>query len=124
MGLDTVELVMELEDEFDLNIPDDVAAVLTTPGQVSDYLIAALGGRAALTGVCSSACSFYRLRQQLMARFGTPRAAVRPGTSIGELVPGAGRRAWRAIADGSGLRREPNVLFQSRFPPPTRRSTS
>ena len=29
-SLDTVELVMELEDEFDMNIPDDEAEMLQT----------------------------------------------------------------------------------------------
>ncbi len=37
-SLDTVELVMELEDEFDLNIPDDEAEKIQTVGQAIDYI--------------------------------------------------------------------------------------
>lgn len=37
-SLETVELVMELEEEFDLNIPDDVAETLQTPADVLRYL--------------------------------------------------------------------------------------
>ncbi len=37
-SLDTVELVMLLEDEFDIEIPDDVATELYTVGDVSKYL--------------------------------------------------------------------------------------
>ena len=37
-SLDTVELVMLLEDEFDIEIPDDVAAELHTAGDVANYL--------------------------------------------------------------------------------------
>ena len=37
-SLDTVELVMLLEDEFDIEIPDDVASELHTVGSVYDYL--------------------------------------------------------------------------------------
>jgi acyl carrier protein len=37
-SLDTVELVMLLEDEFDIEIPDDIAAELHTAGDVSKYL--------------------------------------------------------------------------------------
>lgn len=39
-SLDTVELVMALEDEFDLDIPDDEAEKLTTVGKAMDYVLA------------------------------------------------------------------------------------
>lgn len=37
-SLDTVELVMELEDEFDLTIPDEEAEKLKTVGEAVTYL--------------------------------------------------------------------------------------
>ena len=37
-SLDTVELVMELEEEFDINIPDDVAEKIQTVGQAVDHI--------------------------------------------------------------------------------------
>ena len=39
-SLDLVELVMELEDQFGLKIPDEDAQKLTTVGQAVDYVIA------------------------------------------------------------------------------------
>lgn len=37
-SLDTVELVMELEEEFDIDIPDDAAEKIQTVGQAIDYI--------------------------------------------------------------------------------------
>jgi acyl carrier protein len=39
-SLDTVELVMALEDEFDLDIPDEEAEKLTTVGKAIAYVLA------------------------------------------------------------------------------------
>ena len=37
-SLDVVELVMELEEEFDINIPDDAAEKIQTVGQAVEYI--------------------------------------------------------------------------------------
>jgi len=37
-SLDTVELVMELEEEFDINIPDEDAEKIETVGQAIKYI--------------------------------------------------------------------------------------
>ena len=44
-SLDTVELVMELEDEFDLTIPDEEAEKLKTVGSAIDYIQAHIEGK-------------------------------------------------------------------------------
>lgn len=37
-SLDTVELVMELEEEFDIDIPDDAAEKIQTVGQAIEFI--------------------------------------------------------------------------------------
>jgi len=44
-SLDTVELVMALEDEFDMDIPDEEAAQLTTVGKAMDYVLAHISAK-------------------------------------------------------------------------------
>jgi acyl carrier protein len=42
-SLDTVELVMEFEDEFDMSIPDEEAEKIQTVGQAIDHITAHKG---------------------------------------------------------------------------------
>jgi acyl carrier protein len=44
-SLDTVELVMELEEEFDINIPDDAAEKIQTVGQAVQYIEAGVSAK-------------------------------------------------------------------------------
>ncbi|MCK4431142.1 MAG: acyl carrier protein [Candidatus Aminicenantes bacterium] len=44
-SLDTVELVMALEDEFDMDIPDEEAEKLTTVGKTIDYVLGNLSNK-------------------------------------------------------------------------------
>jgi len=39
-SLDTVELVMALEEEFEIEIPDEEAEKITTVQQANDYIVA------------------------------------------------------------------------------------
>ena len=41
-SLDTVELVMEFEDEFDTSIPDEEAEKIQTVGAAIDYIVNAM----------------------------------------------------------------------------------
>ena len=45
-SLDRVEVVMEIEEEFEVSIPDDVAENLHTLGEMIDHLAAAVAERA------------------------------------------------------------------------------
>ena len=43
-SLDTVELVMALEDEFDISIPEEIASEIQTVGQAIDHIKSAVEG--------------------------------------------------------------------------------
>ncbi len=63
-SLDVVELVMELEDEFDMEISDEDAEKITTVGEVVNYisiskcLIKKLISPVIMTGLISISCMF------------------------------------------------------------------
>ena len=44
-SLDTVELVMEFEDEFDMSIPDEEAEKIQTVGAAVDYIMKVAGSK-------------------------------------------------------------------------------
>lgn len=100
MGLDTVELVMDLEDEFGISIPDEEAERIQTVGQTVDYIVSVLAGRSCpALGICPSARQFYALRRGLGTTFGVPREQARPAAEIGELIPaGPARAGWGKFA--------------------------
>ena len=123
MGLDLVELAMEIEDEFAFTMPDEDAELISTVGQTHAYIVRRLRERGPPEpGVCGSARVFYRLRRGLAAAYGLTRELVRPRSRVGDLVPRAADRArWNDdVARPWGLRPEPFRLsapLTPRFPP-------
>jgi hypothetical protein len=123
MGLDTVELVMEIEDEFGIRIADDEAERITTVGQTVECVARHLAARRPPGPVvCTSARAFYRLRAALGERFNVPRSAVRPGTPVGTLVPACATGGdWHDVVARCDLRPEPfrwSSPFARQVPPP------
>ncbi len=103
MGLDGVELVMELEEEFGITIPDDEATGLDRVGKVVDWIYGRIRHRR--PDGCVSARTFYHFRRAMMHLAGAARRDVRPDADLDILVPVHVRRdAWRGLqAAGLGL---------------------
>lgn len=60
MGLDSVELVMEWEDEFEIDIPDEAAGTMRSIGDVTDWItahLAAIGRPMARALVLEKVCA-------------------------------------------------------------------
>jgi len=102
MSLDTVELVMEMEETFGIVIDDLDAVKIVTVGQAYRYIL----GRVELKAdaPCPSATLFYRLRRNLLARSVVDRRAIRPSSRIDDFLPVTDRRAaWIWLGDGLGV---------------------
>ncbi len=107
MGLDLVELTMEVAETFGIAIPDADAAGILTVGELHRYVVEKLrAGEATLTmSGCPSRAAFYRLRRALVEGLGADRRGIRPETPMGSLVAPRGRRAsWDRLEQALGVR--------------------
>ena len=103
MGLDLVGLVMEVEDEFGISIPDRDAERIQTVGDLYAYVRDRVA--AAPVGSCRSREVFYALRRPFVSVCRADRSAVRPSGRVDDHLPTADRRAaWATLAANAGLK--------------------
>ncbi len=107
MGLDTVELVMAIEDEFGIVIHDDEAELMATPGQVADYVMERV--RTRKEDPNASQAAFYRLRTMLMREFGIARHEIRPGMPLQRVLGHDVRGNWKKLSKALGSRPLPKL---------------
>jgi len=85
MGLDSVELALAIEDEFEITIPDNYAAKIITVGDAYEYLKKQLKAQPSIE--CPSQKVFHRVRQALMKNYGLPRESITLDTRLKDLKP-------------------------------------
>jgi len=85
MGLDTVELVIRFEDAFGITIPDKIAADLTTPRKVTNYIFSQVN--ASNQPSCLSQQAFYFLRKKFVNVLGIARKEFHPENELEKLIP-------------------------------------
>ena len=103
MGLDTVELVMEIEDEFGFQMSDHDAELIQTCGQLSAYVVARVKPDPLGRTLCPTARAFYFLRRELMAQVPLPKRSLRPGTKLRDVLTEPYRCRWPTVARHVGL---------------------
>lgn len=102
MGLDTLELLLNVEECFGVSITDESAAQLTTPRQLASHVAELLAaqspeGSSTRASPCLSQRAFYRLRRALFAETGLSRNELRPNTPLATLFPDQRATAWRRL---------------------------
>jgi hypothetical protein len=108
MGLDTVELVIRCEDAFAISIPDKVAAELTTPRKVTDYIFSQV--EVSSQSSCVSQQAFYFLRKNFVGVLGVRRGEFRPENQLESLIPLEHRREkWLKMKDELGASSLPTL---------------
>jgi len=104
MGLDTVELVMEIEEAFDISIPDDRASTMLTVGDVYEFILEKTADSTLKSSTCLTAAAFYDLRRHLRS-LGLTHLPIRPKTELDLAIPLIGRRTyWQALSSQMDLR--------------------
>ena len=87
MGLDVVELLMTVEDEFDVEIPVEAAEKMRTVGDLRDFLVQEVQRRASLPqrrGWCRTQQAFYLIRRAVERGHGlvSHRQRIRPSDRV------------------------------------------
>ena len=85
MGLDAVELLLAIEEEFGVEIPDHDAERITTVGEAYDWLRATLHSTPPAN--CITQKMFYRVRRALIENYGLSKQSITLDAKIKDLVP-------------------------------------
>jgi acyl carrier protein len=102
MGLDAVELVMEVEETFGFSMPDGDIVTLDTVGKLYDYIVAhRFDGR---QQGCLASVAFYKVRRALMSVCGMARGDIRLSVDLAAIIPTRRRQQWSALQKAMELR--------------------
>jgi hypothetical protein len=118
MGLDSIELIMSMEEYFQISIPDEIACQMRTPGNIVDYILLRVASES--DHPCLEQIAFYRLRRACMQVFATPRKLIRPNTKWEDILPrhsGLGRsHNWKLLHQATGTPQWPRLSLWNRIP--------
>lgn len=87
MGLDVVELIMAVEEDFQIVIGDLEAENLATVGDIYLLVLKKLGLEMEMPLFCPSQRIFYRFRELLVEKYNVSFEAIHPKTSLQIFVP-------------------------------------
>lgn len=85
MGLDAVEIVMAVEDAFDIRLEDREVEKVRTPGQLIELVLEKV--RVSDSTVCLTQRAFGRIRRVLTSHFAIPRQQIAPSMDLNKVLP-------------------------------------
>lgn len=104
MGLDAVEIVLEVEEIFDVTIPDDRASKMRTVGDLYEFLIEATKKSPCQNNICLSAATFYALRRSVQACTQSSEK-IHPNDDVQRTLHASRRRyLWATISKDLDLK--------------------
>ncbi len=95
MGLDLVELVLEVEDEFDIYLPDKDMECLATPNDLATYIFDKYQRKD--DAKCGSQVAFYKLRKLFIENFRNKREELVPNADLKILLGDNIRSKWKQL---------------------------
>lgn len=84
MGLDAIEIVLAVEDEFQIAVTDEEANNSETPAQLTEIIYSKL--RQSNDDICLSQHGFYTVRKILMRQLDISRNIIKPDTLLSQLL--------------------------------------
>lgn len=112
MGLDIIEMIMDIEEAFDIKIPDEAAERIRTVGECHLYVLGRIQERISKRPAdekprpakCVSSHVFYRFRRAFQRVCGVTKADVRLDRPLKDILPGTNRRKiWQTLQVETGL---------------------
>ncbi|MEA3452224.1 MAG: hypothetical protein U9Q83_10035 [Bacteroidota bacterium] len=109
MGLDIVELVLEVEDEFDIYLPDRDMECMATPDDLATYIFDKL--KRSDDSKCASQVAFYKLRRLFIENFDSKREDLVPDARLEYLLGNDIRNQWKKLQELLGKKLYPQLAL-------------
>lgn len=114
MGLDVVELVIEVEGAFEISIADSDYSQIATVGDLHQYILRQLDSQHQSYLAhqnCPSVPAFLAARRAITTLLPVSRKVVRPTTQLAAIIPKQSRRhVWQQLQVVTHIRLPPLVL--------------
>ena len=108
MGLDSVELVMAIEEKFGITISDEEACSILTVGDMHRCVLSKLA--VSDKSSCLTQRAFHLLRRNVLRQFGIPRRMFSPDTELDSIIPRTKRRQqWLVLRQNVGATQWPGL---------------